>query len=70
MDKYVTVRSTDSKDTFYPDNKPYQFHVNLNKPLHLHNQWLVAVTDITLSNWMVKDKSECRDIYICSSTRD
>ena len=71
MDKYLILRSTDCEKTYFPENKPYDFKVNLNNPLHLKGeQWLVGLSEITLLNWSTGKKSNCVDVYICSSLCD
>ena len=70
MDKYILLRSTDSKEKYYPENQPFDFFVNLNKPLHLdEGHWLVGLTEITVLNWTSK-RTDCIDVYICSSVCD
>ncbi len=66
MDRYLTLRSTDSLE-LYPGNTPYNFRVNLNEPLYFEKQWMVALCDITIQNWAVNKRGDCKDIYVCSS---
>ena len=66
MDKYLTLRSTDCTQ-LYPDNQPWRFRVLLNEPIHSDQRWVIALVDISILNWDIGRKSECRDIYVYSS---
>ena len=66
MDRYITLRSTDSVK-YYPDNKPESFRVHLNEPLQLKGKWRVALAEIAFKDWNPDVRTECRDIYIYSS---
>ena len=66
MDKYITVQSTDSIN-LYPHNRPWSFRVQLNEPLYFEKRWMMALTDITIQNWDVNKRSDCRDVYVYSS---
>ena len=66
MDKYITIRSTDST-SYFPDNKPWSFRVNLYDRLYFGKKWAIAVTEIIVQNWEVSKKSDCHDIYVYSN---
>ena len=52
MDKFIVLRSTDSVDS-YPENKPSSFRVLLNEPLYLDKDYVIGLTEITVSSWQV-----------------
>lgn len=47
MDIRMILKSTDSS-AFYRNNKPYDFHVHLPRPLTLNGQWSVSLLETCL----------------------
>jgi len=66
MDKYITLRSTDSL-AYYPDNTSWSFRVHLDESIRLRQKGVVALAEITFENWDVSKRSDCRDVYIYTS---
>lgn len=61
MDIRMVLKSTDSF-AFYRNNKPYDFHVHLPRPLTLNGQWTVSLLETCLPS----TESEM-DVYIYSN---
>lgn len=61
MDIRMILKSTDSS-AFYINNKPYDFHVHLPRPLTLNGQWSVSLLETYLPS-----SEYATDVYIYSN---
>ena len=60
MSFYVVLRSTDGSVN-YPDNRPHQFRVLLNKTLHLNPQeWTVGLCELYCDKVDLSDSVESK----------
>ncbi len=46
MERYVYLKSSDSKMTFFPENTAYHFRVKLNQRLLFDGFWVVSLTEL------------------------
>ena len=49
MSFYVVLDSTESLQ-YFPDNKPYNFKVNMKSPIVLENKWQMSLTELTIKS--------------------
>ena len=51
MDMYFYPSSKDSLD-IYPNNKPWDFIVDLPEPIYLEGKWGCGLMDMTFDDWL------------------
>ena len=61
MEKYIFLKSSDSKTTSFPGNTAYHFRVKLNQRLIFDGFWVVSLTELNFGNL---ELSKVRDPYI------
>ena len=47
---YITCSYMSSKEDYYPNNKPEEFHLKFYRPLRLVGNWKVGLCDISFVN--------------------
>ncbi len=48
MEKYIFLKSSDSKKSYFTDNTPYHFRVKLNQRLIFDGFWVVSLVELKL----------------------
>ena len=67
------VLSSDDRKSFYPNNTPHDFRIKLNRALQFDGYWVVALTEIKISEDDQKDvelfvySDICQDSFVGSS---
>lgn len=56
------VLSSDDGKSFYPNNTSYDFRIKLNRTLQFDGYWVVALTEIRISEKAQKDV----ELFVCS----
>ena len=62
MEKYIFLRSNDSKVNYFKDNNSYHFRVKLNQRLIFHGYWVVSLTEINFGKLIGVDN--IKDPYV------
>lgn len=61
MERYIFLKSSDSKQSYFNENTPYHFRVKLNQRLNFDGFWVVSLTEI---NFGKLDITHMNDPYV------
>ena len=63
-DDHILFIRSDSSNSFYPENKPFHFKVNLGEPLYLEGNWEIALLDFYSNEKITMTKKNTHELYI------
>lgn len=66
MEKYIFLKSSDSKQSYFPDNTPYKFRVKLNQRLNLDGFWVVSLTELHFGKVDITDLNDTYVDVLCN----